>query len=128
MDELLPWQKCFRDGFAKVIPRKSLESLRDALVADSPMIMQGQTTEPRSLPSTGDWPVECACPIAFCGWLGEDGVTVDEVNVFFGEMCYKADQLLGEPGGCRHVLNFVDDSERDKWRPALLAEAELALA
>ena len=76
-----------------------------------------------------DWPPEGACPWAFAGWQGEvlQSETVGEAEEFFAQVCYGVDMVLTEWGGCRHFLNFWDDTSRDEARRLLLPEVELAL-
>jgi hypothetical protein len=69
-----------------------------------------------------DWPVEAACALGYCGWQGEGLTTVGGVEEFFTRMCFEADQRLGEPAGCRHFLNWFDDTPRELMRPVLARE------
>jgi hypothetical protein len=122
------WQKCFRDGFAPQLSTRALEALRSALAADDPRLITGATTSPPPMQCVRDWPVEAACPLGLAGWLGENLATVGAVEAFFAGLCYEADQRLGEPGACRYLLNWIDDTPRKEMRPALLAEVEAELA
>ena len=54
--------------------------------------------------------------------------TVGDVETFFAVKCFDADQLLGSPADCRHLLNWVDDTPRPEMRRELLAEIALVLA
>ena len=121
-----PWRLVFRAS-APLLPRAGLLALRVALAADDPSLLQGATTEPPPLDFLQDWPAQGACPWAYCGW--KDGLTTaGEINDFFAEVCSSVDVALGEPAGCRHFMQFVDDTPRDRMRPALLAEVELYLS
>lgn len=122
------WKRTFREGFAPSFSTKGLEALAEALRADDPHLMQGGTTDPPPLMCVQDFPCECACPVAFVGWKGEELETVGEVEEFFAKACFEADQRLGEPAACRYLLNWVDDSSRDVLRKELLAEVEVVLA
>lgn len=121
------WRKVWREGFVPVLSRRALEALRDALRDDDPRLLQGCTTNPPPLMVVLDWPVEGACATGFCGWQGEELGTVGEVEEFFAEVCFLADQRLGEPAACRHFLNWYDDTPRDEMRRELLAEVERCL-
>jgi hypothetical protein len=77
-----------------------------------------------------DLPVEAACAIGFCGTVENGGfgaATVGAVEEFFARTCFEADQRLGEPAACRHLLNWFDDMPRDEMRRQLLAEVDLAI-
>ncbi len=103
-------------------------ALEGALQIDSPELIQGATTSPPPLQSVADWPVEAACLIGFCGWRGDGLETVAETEEFFSKMCYAIDQKLGEPAGCRIVLNWFDETPRREMIDTLLPEVRLALA
>lgn len=122
------WRKVWRGGFAKVLPTAGLEALAKALRDDDTRLVQGSTTVPPPLMCVQDWPVEAACAIAFCGWQGEGLETVGQAEEFYAKACFDADQLLGEPAGCRWLLNWFDDTPRDRMRADLLAEVEATLA
>ncbi len=124
------WRKVWREGFVPVLPREGLESLRNALANDDPRLMQGETCYPPPLWSVQDWPVEKACLLGWCAWRGGEGeaAVVGDVEKFFAETCFEADQIIGEPAACRWLLNWYDDTPRDVMRRELLGEVELALA
>jgi hypothetical protein len=73
-------------------------------------------------------PVKAACPLGLAGWLGEGLVTVGAVEEWFARLCFEADQRLGEPGACRYLFNWIDDTPREEMRQALLVEVEAELA
>lgn len=122
------WRETWRRGFAPCLSTAGLEALRDALAADDVRLIQGSTTTPPPLMCVQDWPVEAACALGLCGWIGEKLETVGEVETYFAGLCYDVDQRLGEPAGCRWFLNWFDDTPRDEVRRELLAEVERALA
>lgn len=122
------WKLVWRDGFAPALSTKALEALREALQKDDPRLTQGSTTTPPPLMCVQDWPVEAACALGFCGWQGEDLETVGQVEEFFARLCFEADQRIGEPAGCRHFLNWFDDTPRGEMCRELLAEVELSLS
>jgi hypothetical protein len=121
------WRTVWRKAVAPLMPHKGLVALRDALLADDPSLLQGATTSPPPLACVQDWDVEAACLVGFCGW--KNGLkTVGEVEEFFAKCCYKIDQTLCEPAGCRWFLNFWDETPRHELIQLLLPEVELALA
>src|SRR5208283_1634947 len=84
------WRKVWRDGLAPLISTEGLESLRTALCDDDVRLLQGATTTPPPLQCVQDWPVEAACALGYCGWLGSGLATVAEVEEFFARMCFEA--------------------------------------
>jgi hypothetical protein len=122
------WKRCWREGFAPLLSTEHLEVLRLALVNDDSRLLQGVTTQPPPLQCVQDWPVEGACPIAWCGWQGDGLRTVAEVEEFFAKCCFAADKRLGEPAACRWFLNWFDETPREQMRAELLVEVERALA
>lgn len=122
------WRKVWRDGVEPLLSTEGLEALRQALVADDPRLLQGATTTPAPLACVQDWPVEAACALGFCGWIGDGLETVAEVEEFFARMCFEIDERLDEPAGCRWFLNWFDETPRDEMRALLLDEVKRALA
>lgn len=122
------WRKVWRDGFVPHLNQAGLEALREILRTDDPRLSQGSTTTPPPVMSMADWPVEAACALGICAWLGNGLQTVGEVEEFFARACFEADQRLGDPAGCRWFLNWFDDTPREEMRRELLAEVERALA
>jgi hypothetical protein len=122
------WRKVWRDGLAPLLSTAGLEALRLALLDDDPRLLQGATSSPPPLQCVQDWPVEGACALGYCGWVGDGLETVAEVEEFFARMCFEIDQRLGEPAGCRWFLNWFDETPRDEMRRLLLAEVNRALA
>jgi hypothetical protein len=120
--------RVWRDGFAPLFSVAALRALADGLRADDRAILQGATTSPPPLMCVQDWPIEAADVIGYCGWKSEGLTTVGEVEEFFAKACFEADKLLGEPAGCRHFLNWQDDTPRDTMRAELLTEVERELA
>ncbi len=95
---------------------------------DDSRLVQGATTVPPPLMCVQDWPVEAACAIGVCGWIGRDLGTVGETEEFFARLCFECDQLMQEPAACRWFLNWADETPRDAMRAALLPEVERALS
>lgn len=122
------WKKVWHEAAAPLLSDNSLEALRGALQSDDARLIQGATTTPPPLQCVQDWPVEAACLFGFCGWQGEALDTVAEVEEFFARMCFEIDSRLGEPAGCRWLLNWFDETPRDEMRRLLLKEVELTLA
>jgi hypothetical protein len=121
------WQLVWRRGFVPFLSTAGLLALKRALETDAPILLQGSTTDPPPLQIHDDWPVEGACALALCGWLGDGLATVGEVETYFAEMCWRADQALGEPAACRYFLTWFDDTPRAAMRERLLAEVKRAL-
>ena len=121
------WRQVWRLGIAPVLSDCELEALAKGLRDDDPRLTQGSTTTPPPLISVQDWPVEAACALGYCGWMGKGLEKVGEVEKRFAELCFDADQRLGEPAACRWFLNWFDDCPRDEMRRELLAEVELIL-
>lgn len=116
------WRKCWRDGVAPGLSVGALQALAHALERDDKALVQGATTAPPPLHVCEDWPCEAACAVAYAGWQGEGLETVGEVEAFFARVCHETDERLGEPAGCRWLLNWYDDTPRDVMRRELLAE------
>ncbi len=127
------WLEVWRKGFAPQISTEALIGLRDAWERDDPRILQGKTTTP--LRYVQDWPVEGACSTAYCaavsnggfainddGSVNKNAATVAECEEFFGRVCFKCDQIMGEPAACAFYLNFHDESPREEVRQSMIAE------
>lgn len=121
------WRTVWRVGVAPQLSVAGLEALAAALESDDPELLQAQTTDPPP-GIRGDNPCEGACLIGYAGWQGDGLTTAGEVEEFFAEACYRADQALKEPAGCRWLLNWFDETPRDEMRRLLLPEVRLALA
>jgi hypothetical protein len=122
------WRYVWREGFVPVLSTVGLQELWLALLRDDHRLTQGRTTTPPPLMSMHDWPVEGACALGICGWLGDGLETVGDVEEYFARCCFEADQRLGEPAACRWFLNWFDDTPRWQMRQELAAEVERALA
>jgi len=122
------WRSVWRDGFVPVLSTVGLLALRGVLRGDDARLVQGATTSPPPLMCVQDWPVDGACAVGVCGWLGDGLATVGEVEEHFARACFEVDQALGEPAACRWFLNWFDDTPRAAMRRELLAEVELALS
>lgn len=121
------WRKVWRTGFAPQFTLTQLHALREALVKDDSRLTQGATTTPPPMQCVLDWVPEGACVIGFVGWQGDELQTVGQVEEFFANACFKADQFLKEPAGCRFFLSWFDDTPRDQMRRLLIAEIDREL-
>lgn len=116
-----PWVDVFRDGLCPLLDDRHLAALADALECNDPRLIQGYTTDPCPWQGAQDFPAEGACLIGFCAFA--DGLTtVQAVQDYFAESCYRIDMAMGEPAACRWLLNWFDNASRDEMRAALLAE------
>jgi hypothetical protein len=121
------WTSVWRKGIAPLLSTRSLEVLKQALLDDSPSLIQGATTTPPPLECVQDWPVEAACALGYCGWQGDGLETVREVEEYFARMCSAIDERLGERAGCRWFFNWFDETPREQMRKELLAEVQRSL-
>jgi hypothetical protein len=122
------WRRVWREGFVPVLPLKGLKALQEALASNDPALLQGQTTVPPALAEVQDWPVEAACATTYCGWKGLDLGSVLKADEYFAQVCFDVDETLDEPAGCRHFLNWYDETPRDQMRRELLPEVQRAIA
>jgi hypothetical protein len=122
------WRRVWREGFVPVLPLKGLKALQEALASNDPALLQGQTTVPPALAEVQDWPVEAACATTYCGWKGLDLGSVLKADEYFAQVCFDVDETLDEPAGCRHFLNWYDETPRDQMRRELLLEVQRAIA
>lgn len=122
------WKTVWRDGFQPGLSTRGLEALLHGLQTDSRELVQGATTSPPPLQCVQDFPCEAADAIGYCGWKGEDLVSVSEVEEAFAKTCFEADQRMGEPAAVRWFLNFWDDTPRPALFREVVAEIERELA
>jgi hypothetical protein len=116
------WRETWRRGVAPLLPTRGLEALALALTSDDARLLQGATTSPPSLKCVWDWPVEAACLLAYPMWRLAGDYTVGDCEADFASLCFQIDEALGEPAGCRHLMNWFDDTPRDRMRRELLPE------
>lgn len=120
------WKRAW-NALAPSLPTAGLVALEAALVADDERLIQGGTQSPPPMMGVLGWPVEAACPVAFCGW--QDGAkTVMDVNLFFGRVCSDGDVRLGEHAGVGHFLRWWDDTPRPEAIALLLPVVRATLA
>src|SRR5262245_29736375 len=123
-----PWRLVFRAS-APLLPRAGLMALREALAEDDPALLQKTTTAPPLHDLFAEWPVEGACPWAFCHWkTAAEPLEVHDLEHWFGEFCTAVDETLGEYAGCGYFLRWIDDTPRAEMRAALLDEVTLYLS
>jgi hypothetical protein len=122
------WHQVWRRGFVPRLSTAGLEALERALIDDDGRLVQGVTTSPPALETLGDWSVEAACALTYCGWQGDGLGTVSEAIRFFERACRQADKALGKPAACRLFLHWFDETPRSEMRRQLLAEVQRALA
>ncbi len=122
------WQFVWRAGIAPSLTSCGLLTLRQALAADSPSLLQGATTSPPPLTALQSEPVEKCCRLGLALKADHGLVTVGDVQDAFAVLVAAADERLGEPAAVRHFINAWDDGPRDVMRQDLLAEVERVLA
>jgi hypothetical protein len=120
--------RCFHEGFVPQMATAELLAREAGLLADDAHLLQGATTSPPPIVSCLDWPLLACCPVTYGAWRSRPLTTVADAEELFAQRCFEADNLLGEEAGCRHLLNWLDDSGRQEMRHQLLAEVRLALA
>jgi hypothetical protein len=123
---LASWQKVWREGFAPEMSLAALKAIKAALESDDKRLVQGATSVPPPLMCVQDWPCEGACLVGFGGWQGDGLGTVGEVEQYFAERCFRADQRLGVPAAW-WLVTWFDDAPRDEVIRDLLPEVELAI-
>ncbi len=121
------WKVVWRNA-APLISLKGLKALRTALIEDSPLLIQGATTSPPPMQCVAEWPVEASCLLSFTGWIGDELTTVAEVEEYFARLCFDIDLAVQEPAGCRHLLNWYDETPRSEMIRELLPEVEQAIS
>lgn len=137
---LPPWAYAWHVGIAPLLPTEGLRSLQTALRRDDPKLLQGATTVPPPLQATDEWNVEKGDPIVWCFWMGGDEgdnavektpldilTTVGDCEEAFTRICYEVNRLLGEPAGCRHFLNWWDETPREEAFRLMLDEVSITL-
>ena len=118
------WRSTWRRGIAPLLPKENFSGLLELLKSDSRKLIQGDTTRPPPLQSVSDWPVE-AGDLIVCAFWTDENWTVSEAEEAFARVCFECDQILGECAGCRHFLNWWDNSPRYEVISAMIPEVEL---
>ena len=122
------WRHVWRVGFQPLISTAGLRALAEALRQDYLRLKQGCTTDPVPMHYVRDWPCQGACAVSYCGWQNGQGIeTVGEVEEYFADLCFRADQALGELRACRWFLNWFDETPRAEAFRELLAEVDTEL-
>ncbi len=117
-----PWRVVFREGIAPQMPTEALEALRHGLLTYDVRLRPGATVQ-----GFGPGPTY-ACAIGYGAWMGMRLTTADGVQEFFEGVCRRADEALGQPGACRHFIQWFDERRREVVFPQLLAEVNRVLA
>ena len=121
------WQKVWRDRIAPQLSAVELRALWYGLKEDDPAILQRVNCLPANIMMRNqEFPIG-ACSITYAGWKGNCLNTVERCEEFFARVCFNCDQAIGEPAGCRHFLNWHDETPREEMRVALLEEVERVL-
>jgi len=115
------WKKAWRVGVAPLLSNVALVELEVALEYDDPRLIQGKVCLPAWTPNAEGEEVTEVCAIGLCA-LAEGKKTVGQVSAFFGDLCRKAGEAIGETSGIRHFLSWFDETPRDEVRRELLAE------
>lgn len=128
LEQLEPWRRAWRIGFAPSLSAAGLQALAKALRDDDLRLVQMQTCMPPPSMGVDDWPAESACAIGYCFWQGEGLMTVGEISDACHRAACEANERLGGCDACWAFLAWFDSTPRDRMRAALLPEVELALA
>jgi hypothetical protein len=122
------WRAVWRQGLAPLLSTPELAVLRDALAGDDPALLQGQTTQPRSLPVGGNYAPEAACLLGYAGWKARGLHGVAEVEEYFTRLCWECDRRVGDLKASYDFLGAYDSWPRGQMRFELLPEVEAELA
>ena len=121
------WKKVWRKGVVPLLSREELIILKKALENDDPRLIQGATSNPPPLQCVMDWDCEGACLLGFIRWQSRRLITVGDVEEEFADFCFHIDQNIGEPAGCRWLLNHYDETPRNEMIRDFLEEIDVAL-
>jgi hypothetical protein len=122
--QLADWQRVWRDTFALLLPEDERRALAAGLRRRDPLLIAGAATAPLPLALVRDWPIEAADPLVYGAWQLGQVRTVGEAEELWIDRVVAADQVLGETAGCRHWLNWWDETPHAEACRALLAEVE----
>jgi hypothetical protein len=121
-----PWRQVFREGIAPQFPLAALEALRHGLLSHDPRLRPGTTVEVGWTP--GGTGIMQACAIGYGAWKGMQLTSAAEIEMFFNDVCDRANQILGDPGACGAFINWFDGHRREFVFPLLLTEVNRAIA
>jgi hypothetical protein len=122
------WRHAFRNGFAVVLPIKGLIGLLQALEKNDSRLITGSTCFPPPLQCYQNDFVEQCCPVAWAAaWGAPTCYPVSELEMLFAQACWDASALLGDPSASRHLLNWIDATDRAEIRRELIPELRLAI-
>lgn len=127
LNESLKWKDVFRRGLAPQLTSDELETLLTALVNNDPDLIQGKTVEPCGAGVKGDEKPKAGCMIGYIIWKCRGANEVRDVQNEFACICCGIDVRLAVLSVNRYLLNFFDETPRDKMRPQLIEEIELEL-
>src|SRR5271154_5637855 len=121
-----PWRRVFREGIAPQLPLPALEALRLGLLKNDPRLRPGSTVEESwTINGTG---IIQGCAIGYGGRKGAQLRTAREVQQFFADVCFAANEALGDPGASKYFTDWFDHNRREVAFPALLTEVNRAIA
>jgi hypothetical protein len=118
---LRDWQRAWK-AFAERFSTEALQSLANALAADSPQIIQGETIRPCPKDCEGPEPPAGCDPVAYCCWAGGGYRTALDVAEAFGDACWHCDQRLGTSQAAGWLIVWWDREPRAKAFADLLCE------
>lgn len=119
------WREVWRNGFAKAFSLFQIQTLRDALDADSDELIQKSTVEPEPTSFYKDKPIVCACAVTFCGWKGEVLATAEEGLAYFRRLRREIDYKFPQyDRASLHFIYWFDSTERNEMREAFIAELD----
>jgi hypothetical protein len=121
-----PWRRVFREGIAPQLPLAALEALRHGLLKHDPRLRPGATVDIGWTP--GGTGVMQACAIGYGGWKGMHLTSAADIELFFNEVCSRANQVLCDPGACGAFIIWFDGHRREFVFPLLLTEVNRAIA
>jgi hypothetical protein len=121
-----PWRRVFREGIGPQLPRAALEALRHGLLNHDPRLRPGATVDIGWTP--GGTGIMQACAIGYGGWKGLQLTSAADIEMFFNDVCDRANQVLGDPGACGAFINWFDGHRREFVFPLLLTEVNRSIA
>jgi hypothetical protein len=121
-----PWRRVFREGIAPQLPLAALEALRHGLLKHDPHLRPGATVDVGW--TAGGTGIMQACAIGYGAWKGMQLTSPTEIEMFFNDVCSRANQILSDPGACGAFINWFDSHRREFVFPLLLTEVNRAIA
>ena len=121
------WRSTLRKGFIPLMSTGALVGAGAGAGDGRPEVDPGGDDHAPALQAVQDWPCEAADFVGYGGWQGDGLDTVGEVEEFFARLCFECDNRLGEPAGCKHWLNYWDETPRNEAFENALWEVRYAL-